>query len=143
MVYEELTENEKLKLISYLNWDYTDTDKDMLDVIEGKKKTSGAFSEKTLFARCLETLGWKDLVNLWTLEKCILLYDEKVKRMIFNKLLREEYDLIFTLLRTGSLPHTERSPEEIKKLRTAFLFNRRNRCKNREFKSQILKLPLD
>lgn len=104
MVYKELTENEKLELISYLNWDYTDTYKDMLDVIEGRKKSSGAFNEKTLFARGLETLGWNEIVNLWTLEKCNFLYDEKVRRMIFNKTLKNQYDKIFTLLRTGTLP---------------------------------------
>ena len=141
MVYKELSEEEKMNLLYGLNWDYTDDYRDMLAVVEGKKERSGAFTEKTLFARCLESLGWEDLVNLWTMERCDALYDESTRRMVFDKFLREEYDKVFALLRTGTLSYTERSPEEIKKLKEAFLFNLRNRCKGREFKSQILRLP--
>ena len=135
MIYKTLSRDEKIRLLSKINWDYIDTPEDMLDVIEDKKITSGAFTKQTLFVRSLETLSWNDLVNLWTLEKCIILYNNKVRRMIFDKFLRGEYDKIFTLLRTGTLPHAERSPEDIKRIRASFLSNRRNRRKQRVSKS--------
>ena len=141
MVYKKLSCEEKKKLLEGINWDYLDTEEDILDVVEGKKKSSGAFTEQTLFARCLECFTWQNVVNLWTLERCDSLYDSKVRKMIFDKFIREEYDKVFGLLRTGSLPHTGRSPEDLEKLRSTLLFNRRNRCKQRVFKSQILRRP--
>ena len=51
-----LSHEEKLELMSNLNWDYLDTHEDMLLVIEGKKESSGAFTRDKLFVRSLERL---------------------------------------------------------------------------------------
>jgi len=49
-----LSYKEKLDLMRSLNWDYLDTYEDMLSVIEGRIKTSGAFTRDKLFVRSLE-----------------------------------------------------------------------------------------
>ena len=53
-----LSRDEKLNLMTSLNWDYLDTAEDMLAVIEGKLETSGAFTRDKLFVRSLERLPW-------------------------------------------------------------------------------------
>jgi hypothetical protein len=54
----QLTHEEKLNLMRSLNWDYLDTQKDMLAVIEGRLASSGVFTRDKLFVRSLERLPW-------------------------------------------------------------------------------------
>ena len=141
MSYKTLSDEEKLILIEKLNWDYDISAKEILDVITGKKYSAGAFTRETLFARSLETFLWEDLVNLWGLETCKTLYTEKTRRMIFSKSLREEYDAVFSVLRGNPLPISRQSSESLAKMRASLLFNRRNRCEQRVFKSPLLRRP--
>ena len=57
-----LTYQEKLDMMSTLNWDYLDKYEDMLEVIEGKRETSGAFTRDKLFVRSLERLPWHHIM---------------------------------------------------------------------------------
>lgn len=139
MSYRILSDDEKKTLIQKLNWDYDVSDDEILDVINGIKKSAGPFTRENLFSRSLETLLWEDCVNLWGLKNCVKLYTSKVRRMIFSKSLREEYDAVFAVLRGKPLPISKQSPESLEKLRASLLFNRRNRCKQRIFKSPLLR----
>ena len=65
----QLSHEEKIKLMSNLNWDYKDTYEDMLAVIEGKLDSSGAFTRDKLFVRSLERLPWHYITALWGIEK--------------------------------------------------------------------------
>lgn len=129
MVYEKISERKKKSLASRLNWDYTDSVSDLLDVITGKSAGSNSFSAETLFVRSLETLCWVDLVNLWTIERCIQLYSPRVKRMLRSHFLREEYDRIFSILQGKPLSYAGQDTEHLEKLRESILFDRRNSSK--------------
>ena len=129
MVYKEFSKDEKLSLVALLNWDYTDSAEDLLSVVNGKSKNSASFSEESLFARSLESLKWGDLVNLWTLERCVSLYTPTVRRMIRSHFLREEYDRIFSILQGKPLSYSRQSSDHLKKLQQSILFNRRNSIK--------------
>ena len=141
MSYKVLSDEQKMNLLTKLNWDYDVSYEDILKLIKGEKDSVGGFSQESLFARSLETFLWEDLVNLWGLDTCTSLYTEKVRRMIFSKHLREEYDAVFKVLRGEPLPVSGQSSENIEKLRSSLLFNRRNRCEQRLFKSPLLRRP--
>jgi len=64
----QLTNDEKLKLMRNLNWDYLDKHEDMLAVIEGRLASSGAFTRDKLFVRSLERLPWHYVTALWGIE---------------------------------------------------------------------------
>ena len=141
MSYRNLTDLQKKDLLTKITWDYNVDYDELLHVVKGIKNKSGAFTRSILFARSLETFLWDDLVNLWGLERCIELYTDDVRRMLFSKELREEYDAVFSVLRGNPLPVSRRSPKDIERLRSSLLFNRRNRCKQRVFKSPLLRRP--
>lgn len=141
MSYKTLSDEQKLHLIEKLNWDYNISPDDILEVIKGTKTSVAAFTRENLFARSMETFLWEDLVNLWGLETCKNLYTEKTRRMIFSKPLREEYDVVFSVLQGNPLPVSGQSAERIERLRSSLLFNRRNRCEQRVFKSPLLRRP--
>lgn len=117
---------QKIALLNNLIWDYDVSPDELLNVIEEKKQSCPGFTRESLFARCLTVLMWQDITSLWDIDNCISLYTENVRKMLFPKSLREEYDAIFKLLRTGSLSFTRKSSQERKAMQDAFLFNRRN-----------------
>lgn len=129
----------KKNLISKINWDYDISEDEALEIIEDKKNKSPF--RINYFVKSLETFSWQDLVFLWGLKECDRLYTPEVRRMIFPKSLQEQYDGVFELLRNRTLSYTERSSEEFEKLKSALLFNRRNRCKQRIFSSPLLRRP--
>lgn len=128
MKYREIDKSEKLLLVEKLNWDYDVPSETILEIIEGKNADEKTFSRVSLFAKSLVTLSWEDLVNLWGLENCVALYTEKTRKMIFPKSIVEEYDVVFNLLRNRTLSASRQSDGYIEKLRSALLFNRRNRA---------------
>jgi hypothetical protein len=120
---------EKLNLISHINWDYDFTEEELLALIEDKTNSSNM--RICFFIKSLETFTWQEMVYLWGLEECDKLYTDKVRKGIFSKTIREEYDGLFYLLRNKTLSPAKRSPEELEKFRASLLFNRRNRAKQR------------
>ena len=134
-----MDKQQKLELISRINWDYDFTLQEALNIIENKNDNSAA--RINFYVKSLETFTWQDLVALWGLDEVDRLYTSKTRRMIFSKYLREEYDGVFELLRNKTLSYTERSPEELEKFKSSLLFNRRNRCKQRVFSSPLLRRP--
>ena len=120
---------DKLNLISHINWDYDYTEKELLALIEDKNNSSNM--RICFFIKSLETFTWQEMVYLWGLEECNRLYTDKVRKGIFSKTIREEYDGLFYLLRNKTLSPAKQSPEELEKFRASLLFNRRNRSKPR------------
>ena len=100
----QLTNDEKLKLMRNLNWDYLDTHEDMLEVIEGRLKTSGAFTRDKLFVRSLERLPWHYVVALWGVESIKELYTPEIARRIWPKERRYHFDFALAVLRREPLP---------------------------------------
>jgi len=102
----QLTNDEKLKLMSNLNWDYLDKHEDMLEVIEGRLETSGAFTREKLFVRSLERLPWHYVVALWGVENIKALYTPEIARRIWPKERRYHFDFALAVLRREPLPPT-------------------------------------
>lgn len=65
MAFRNLSKTEKLSLLDSLTWDYTVTFEDLLSIIDKTQNKELPFSEKTLFARCLETFTWENMISLW------------------------------------------------------------------------------
>ncbi|MCL2191599.1 MAG: hypothetical protein FWB79_06400, partial [Treponema sp.] len=91
--------DEKLKLMSSLNWDYLDKHQDMLAVVEGRLETSGAFTRDKLFVRSLERLPWHYVVALWGVETIKELYTPEIAGRIWPKDRRYHFDFALAVLR--------------------------------------------
>ena len=89
-----LTHEEKLDLMKSLNWDYLDTNEDMLAVIEGRLESSGAFNQDKLFVRSLERLPWHYVIALWGAEKIKELYRPEIAKRIWPKGRKHHYDCV-------------------------------------------------
>jgi len=99
-----LSREEKLKLMSNLNWDYLDTHEDMLSVIEGLLESSGAFTRDRLFVRSLERLPWHYVTALWGVETIKELYTPEIAKRIWPKERRYHFDFALAVLRREPLP---------------------------------------
>jgi hypothetical protein len=111
-----LNHEEKLKLMRNLNWDYLDTHEDMLAVIEGTLKTSGAFTQDKLFVRSLERLPWHYVTALWGIEKIKELYTPEIARRIWPKSRRYHFDFALAVLRREPLPTARWGDEHYKQM---------------------------
>lgn len=127
----------KYELISRINWDYNYSEEEILKIIEDANNDTT--TRIGFYVKSLETFTWQDLIFLWGFEEVNRLYTEKTRRMIFSKYLREEYDIVFKLLREHTLTYKKRSKKEYEEFKAALLYNRRNRCKNREFSSPLFR----
>lgn len=81
-----LNYDEKIELMSTLNWDYLDKHEDMLAVIEGKLETSGAFTQDKLFVRSLERLPWHSEFETiaWTNKPSWDEFRNDIDRIVFD-----------------------------------------------------------
>jgi len=121
-----LSHEEKIDLMRSLNWDYLDTYEDMLLVIEGRIKTSGAFTQDRLFVRSLERLPWHYVTALWGIEKIKELYTPEIARRIWPKERRYHFDFALAVLRREPLPVTRWGDEYFTTQRNRFFFDRGN-----------------
>jgi hypothetical protein len=119
-----LSHEEKIKLMSSLNWDYLDTYEDMLSVIEGRLKTSGAFTQDKLFVRSLERLPWHYVTALWGIEKIKELYTPEIAKRIWPKERRYHFDFALAVLRREPLPASRWGDEHYKQMWRPIFSNR-------------------
>jgi len=134
----ELTYEEKLRLMKSLNWDYLDKHEDMLAVVEGKLKSSGAFTRDRLFVRSLERLTWHYVVALWGIENIKSLYTPELAGRIWPKSRRPHFDFALAVLRREPLPHSGWGTEYSKSERYRFFSDRRNSSKQSLLQSPVL-----
>jgi hypothetical protein len=121
-----LSHEEKLKFMKTLNWDYLDTYEDMLAVIEGRLKSSGAFNRDKLFVRSLERIPWHYVTALWGIESIKELYTPEIARRIWPKERRYHFDFALAVLRREPLPPARWGDEYFKSQRYRFFSNRGN-----------------
>ena len=114
----------KYKLLEKINWDYNYSVEELLKLVEDSGNNSN--ERLCFFIKSLETFTWQELIYLWNINECNKLYTEKVRKGIFSKTLREEYDGIFKLLRNKTISRSERSTQELERFKSSLLFNRRN-----------------
>jgi hypothetical protein len=119
-----LTHEEKIKLMSNLNWDYLDTYEDMLAVIEGRLETSGAFTRDKLFVRSLERLPWHYVTALWGIETIKELYTPEIAKRIWPKDRRYHFDFALAVLRREPVSAPGWGTEYFKSKRFQFFSNR-------------------
>jgi hypothetical protein len=119
-----LTTEEKLKLMQSLNWDYTDTPEDMLAVIEGRLESSGAFNREKLLVRSFERLSWYSIIDLWGIETIKKLYTPGLAKRIWPKSLRWRYDFALAVLRRESVSSARWGDEHYKQMRDTVFSNR-------------------
>ncbi|MDR1948731.1 MAG: hypothetical protein LBQ38_05010, partial [Spirochaetaceae bacterium] len=94
-----LSYEEKLAIMTSLNWDYTTPPEDMLAVAEGKIDKAGPFDRNFLFVRFLERVPWHRLIAFWGVEAVKELYTPEIARRLFPRELRKKYDFALAILR--------------------------------------------
>lgn len=109
----KLSHEQKISIVSRLNWDYNATPEELLSVIEGRNSNASAFTREKLFVRCLESCSWLEIAPLWGIEECVALYTPEISRRLFPKSLRRQYDNFFATLR-GEFVSAECEFENIK-----------------------------
>ena len=119
-----LSHEEKIKLMSSLNWDYLDKHEDMLEVIEGRLENSGAFTREKLLVRSLERLPWHYVTALWGVNLIKELYTPKIAGRIWPKSRRYHFDFALAVLRREPLPPARWGDEYFKSERYRFFSNR-------------------
>ena len=122
----QLSYEEKLELMSSLNWDYLDKHEDMLEVIEGQLESSGAFTRDKLFVRSLERLPWHYVVALWGVETIKELYTPEIAGRIWPKSRRCHFDFALAVLRGEPLPPSRWGVAYFKSERHGFFSDRGN-----------------
>lgn len=85
MAFKDLSKAEKLSLLDNLTWDYSVTSEDLLSIIEKNQTKTLPVTKKTLFARCLETFIWEDLISLLGFEKAKKTVHTRSKTYAFSK----------------------------------------------------------
>jgi hypothetical protein len=120
----KLTYEEKIRLMRSLNWDYLDTHEDMLAVIEGKLKSSGAFTKDKLFVRSLERLPWHYVTALWGIDAIKELYTPEIAKRIWPKSRRYHFDFALAVLRREPLPSARWGDEHYKQMWSPVFSNR-------------------
>ena len=120
----DLTNDKKIELMKSLNWDYLDKFEDMLDVIEGRLESSGAFTRDKLFVRSLERLPWHYVTALWGIEAVKKLYTPEIAQRIWPKSRRSHFDFALAVLRREPLPITRWGDEHYKQMWRPVFSNR-------------------
>ena len=120
----QLSREEKLKLMSSLNWDYNFTPEDMLSVIEGKIDKIGPFDKTFLFVRSLERLPWHYMIGLWGVEAAKELYTPEAAARLWPKSIRRTFDFAFAILRREPVSPTEWGSPRSRELQNTFLSHR-------------------
>jgi len=103
----KLSQEEKLKLMKSLNWDYNTTPEDMLAVLEGKLDRAGPFDKNLIFVRSLQRLPWHYMIALWGVEAAKELYTPQNAARLWPKSIRSTYDFAFGILRREPVSSTE------------------------------------
>jgi hypothetical protein len=122
----ELTRKDKLRLMANLNWDVLDSFEDMLDVIEGRRESSGSFDRKKLFVRSLERLPWHYTVALWGVETMKELYTPEIRKRIWPPERRDTFDFAFGILRGEPVSFAGWGAEHYRSKRHRFFSDRGN-----------------
>ncbi len=125
-----ITQEEKLKLMKSLCWDYKISPKDLLDLTEGQITEAGGFDRTGWFVRCLEGLPWHILVPLWGgIDEVRILFTPDAIRRVLPPSRRDTFERIRKILSGEPVPPARWDPEFGKELQNSFLSNRWYRLK--------------
>lgn len=85
---------ERLSLMRTLMWDYNIPPEHCLEVLEGKRKTAGHYTEATLFRKLLESYRWFTILKIIPPERILELLTDNVISSLRFKSLSEHYAFI-------------------------------------------------
>ncbi|MGP1418709.1 MAG: hypothetical protein ACTTJZ_02705 [Sphaerochaetaceae bacterium] len=120
-----MTEEEKLRTIKNLYWDYTVSPSDILEIIKGSKKASSE-ERRRIFVRCFEHLPWQNVVWLWGIDECMKMDTADTRRRIRPQL-RGKYDFIYGILQGKPVSVSRQDIEIRRKLIAPLLSDRWHR----------------
>ncbi len=86
--------DERLHFMRSLMWDYNIAPEDCLEVLEGKRKMAGHYTEETLFRKLLESFSWFTILSIITPERILQLLTEKTIQSLRFKSLTRRYEFI-------------------------------------------------
>jgi hypothetical protein len=89
-----LTREEKIKLMKSLMWDYKYSPEECLEVLEGKRKTVGHYTEETLFRKLLESYSWFTILEILSIERISELLTDKVIQSLRMPSMRKAYQYV-------------------------------------------------
>jgi hypothetical protein len=118
--------DEKINILSSLNWDYTTSPEDMLAVAEGRLDKAGPFDRDFLFLRFLERVSWHRLIAFWGVEQVKELYTPELARRIWPRERRRHFDFALAILRREPVSPPEWGTERYQSKRHRFFSHRGN-----------------
>jgi hypothetical protein len=121
-----LSHDEKIEILSSLNWDYTTPPEDMLAVAEGRLDKAGPFDRDFLFVRFLERVSWHRIIAFWGVEQVKNLYTPEVARRIWPQERRQHFDFALAILRREPVSPPEWGTQRYQSKRHRFFSNRGN-----------------
>lgn len=116
-----MTQEEKIKSIKGLFWDYVVDPQETLRHIEAADIDE--ISLRRLFVRCFERLKWDDVVDIWGIDRCLDMEGDEVRRMIRPQL-RDKYDRIYAALHRKPIPLSRQDIEDIRRFIAPLLSHR-------------------
>ncbi|MGI6436690.1 MAG: hypothetical protein ACOX0D_01335 [Sphaerochaeta sp.] len=122
-----MTEEEKLRTIQNLYWEYNVSSSDVLEIIKGSKIVSSE-ERNRIFVRCFEHLPWQNVVWLWGIDECRKMGTPEIRRLIRPQL-RGKYDFIYGILQGKPVSVPRQDIEIRRKLVAPILSDRWNRTK--------------
>ena len=85
---------ERLSLMRSLMWDYNIPPEECLEVLEGKRKKAGHYTEATLFRKLIESYPWFTILSIIPPERIAQLLTDKTIRSVRFKSLIPRYEFI-------------------------------------------------
>lgn len=86
--------SKKLELMRKLMWDYDIPPGHCLEVLEGKRKQAGHYTETTLFRKLLESYRWHTILRLMPVERIQELLDEPMIQSLRFTSLKDKYAFV-------------------------------------------------
>jgi hypothetical protein len=115
-----LSYDEKIEILSSLNWDYTTSPEDMLAVAEGRLDKAGPFDRDFLFVRFLERISWHRIVAFWGVEQVKERYTPEVAARIWPRERRRHFNFALAILRREPVSPPEWGTERYQSKRHRF-----------------------
>ena len=128
---ERLANTERIKILSALNWDYDVGVNDMLRVVDGTLLKIGPFDAQRILVRCLERLTWYRIVQLWGMDRLLVVYNDSLLKRLRSTELRSRYAFTFGVLQKEPVSASRWSPELRESMQHFLLSNRWYRTKPR------------
>lgn len=90
----KISREEKLNLMMSLMWDYNISPDHCLQVLEGKRKKAGHYTETTLFKKLVESYRWFTILKILPVKRIYQLLNDDFINSLRFKSLSKNYEFI-------------------------------------------------